>query len=440
MIEHLRLRGKTASGIAGEIESAIREGALETGATLPSVRALANELAISPMTVVSAYGILKNRGLLVAERGRGTRIAARPPLITPGPPPLPHGVRNLADGNPDPTLVPSLAEALPELDLTPRLYGERTNLPRLLDLAGRSFERDGVPAQSLAVTGGGFDAIERVLQAQLRNGDRIAVEDPGYPRVFDIISALGLLPIPVPIDERGLEPAALERALAAGAQALIITPRAQNPTGAALDEERAIELQTVLARYEDALVVEDDYVGAIAGLPAPTVAAGGRSRWAVVRSVSKSLGPDLRLAVVAGDPTTIARVEGRQLLGTGWVSHILQQLVAALLSSDTTTKALKTAEQTYRRRREALLEALADAGIAAHGRSGLNVWVPVAEESRTVSLLLARGWAVAAGERFRRQSPPAVRITTATLGPEEAEELARNLAETLGSQPFSHAA
>src|SRR5205807_3161292 len=154
-------------------------------------------------------------------------------------------------------------------------------------------------------------------------------------------------------------------------------------------------------------------------------------RWAVVRSTSKWLGPDLRLAVVAADPTTAARVEGRQRLGAGWVSHLLQHLVADLWSRRSTATLLARATRVYARRRVALLEALSGRGVEATGGSGLNIWVPVSEEQPVVAGLLARGWAVAAGERFRRRTPPAIRITVATLDTEGAEDLAAQVAAVL---------
>jgi len=108
-----------------------------------------------------------------------------------------------------------------------------------------------------------------------------------------------------------------------------VTPRGQNPTGAAVDADRGLVLSELFGRYPGVLVVEDDYAAAAAG--APYVSLHGASpRWAVIRSLSKMLGPDLRIAPVAGDALTISRVEGRQLLGAGWVSHLLQQTAAQL--------------------------------------------------------------------------------------------------------------
>ena len=186
------------------------------------------------------------------------------------------------------------------------------------------------------------------------------------------------------------------------------------------------------------LVVEDDYVAAVAG--APYLGLHGESpRWAVIRSLSKVLGPDLRVAPMAGDSLTISRVEGRQLLGPGWVSHLLQQTAAQLWASAATKKVLARAGRTYAERRAALVEALAGQGISAYGSSGLGVWVPLAEEAATVQLLLERGWAVSPGERFRFDAPPAIRITTTDLEPNEAGDLAASLAAALAGTTATYA-
>ncbi|MET0926499.1 MAG: aminotransferase class I/II-fold pyridoxal phosphate-dependent enzyme, partial [Solirubrobacterales bacterium] len=162
-------------------------------------------------------------------------------------------------------------------------------------------------------------------------------------------------------------------------------------------------------------------------------------RWAVIRSLSKVLGPDLRVAPMAGDALTISRIEGRQLLGPGWVSHLLQQTAAQLWSSASTEKLLVRAERTYAERRAALVEALAGYGIQAHGASGLGVWVPLAEEAATVQQLLERGWAVSPGERYRFDAPPGIRVTTTDLELDEAKELAAAFDATLRTTRSTYA-
>jgi DNA-binding transcriptional MocR family regulator len=238
---------------------------------------------------------------------------------------------------------------------------------------------------------------------------------------------MGLAPVAVAVDDAGMQPNALDRALRDGAAAVVCTPRAQNPTGAALDRARVTELNRVLRRHPEVLVVEDDHAGDVAGAVAHTLSSARRERWAVVRSVAKSLGPDLRVALVTADPTTVGRLRGRQGVGPGWVSHMLQRTVAGVWSAPGTDRLLASAAAAYADRRRALVDALAAEGITAHGRSGLNVWVPVRDESEAVGALLAAGIAVAPGTRFRLRSGPAIRITAAALDPATAASVAQVL-------------
>jgi DNA-binding transcriptional MocR family regulator len=350
---------------------------------------------------------------------------------------LPAGVRDVASGNPDPRLLPSLDTALVRVDPTPGLYGAAPTLPALAGLAAAEFAADGVEGD-VAITGGALDAIERALQTELRPGDRVVVEDPSWPRIADLVHALALTPEPVPVDRRGLDPDALGAALRRGARAVIATPRGQNPTGAAVDAERGRALRAVHAEHPAVVVVEDDYVARVGGAPyVPLHAPAGRRL--VVRSLSKVLGPDLRIAIAAGDPLTVSRIEGRQALGPGWVSRVLQQLAALLLADPATDALLARAERVYAERRDALVSALAARGIAAQGDSGIGVWIPFAEEAAAVRELLAQGWAVSPGERYRRRSAPGIRVTTAALEPTEAERLAEAMA-ALGSPSATYAA
>lgn len=406
--------GRSAGAIAASVEAAVAGGRLRAGDRLPSVRRLAGQLGVSPTTVAAAIAELRRRGVVVSRPRSGTRIADRPPL-RPGRPALdvPAGARDLTSGNPDPALLPTL----PALSPAQRLYGDEPVLPELAALAASAFAADGLPPARLCATNGALDAIERVLAARLAPGDAVAVEDPGWPGVLDVARMLGLRLVPVAVDGRGMRPEPLAAAVSAGARAVVHTPRGHNPTGAALDAERAAELRAVLD--DRILVVEDDHLGPVAGTPYHTLA-GGRGPWAAVRSVSKWLGPDLRLALLTGDDATLARVEGRQSLGPGWVSGLVQRLAAALWSDPATMAAVARAAALYAERREALAARV----DAAPAPSGMNLWIPVPDEDAAVRALLAEGWAVAAGRPYRLAAGPAVRITTAALDPADAPRLA----------------
>jgi DNA-binding transcriptional MocR family regulator len=375
---------------------------------------------------------------VIGEGRRGTRVRAGTGTPYLSVTPVPEGVRNLALGNPDPEFVPSLAPGLRAVDPNPSLYGVRANLPDLVEVIRTQLHDDGIARDRVAVVSGALDGIERVLVASCRPGDRIIVEDPCFPRVLDLARALGLQLVPVTVDEHGVQPDSLERALKASVRAALFTPRAQNPTGGHIDNGRARELRRVLDRYPQLMVIEDDYAGPVAGAPIETLTA-KRARWAHVRSFSKVLGPDLRVAFVVGDETTLARVEARQRLGTGWVSTVLQSIALELLTDRAVAQLLARAEQAYAARRQAMLRALGVHGIEAFGRSGLNLWVPVREEMSVVRALLDAGWAVSAGERFRIDSPPGIRITISTLKEGEAEAVASCITESMQTLVWTQA-
>jgi DNA-binding transcriptional MocR family regulator len=328
-------------------------------------------------------------------------------------------------------LLPDLHGALARLELPVRLYGQSAAVPELTALAREQLQADGIPGESLCVVSGALDGIERVLEAHLRPGDRVAVENPGYAALFDLLRARGLVLDAVAVDESGMRPADLQAALARGASAAIITPRGQNPTGATLDAGRARELRAVLAKTPRTLVIEDDHLGQVAGSELHSTVT-GRDRWAATRSVAKALGPDLRLAVLVGDAHTLARVQGRQQCGPGWVSHILQSLVLALWTDPAVQALVRRASATYAERRERLVQCLDDRGVPASGACGLNVWVPLDDETGVVGALLQRGWVVAPGTPYRLPgSSPAIRVTIATLSEQEAERLAADLADVI---------
>ncbi|MDJ1135689.1 aminotransferase class I/II-fold pyridoxal phosphate-dependent enzyme [Streptomyces iconiensis] len=439
MLGEYRIEGRRAAEIAASVERGVGSGELPPGQVLPPLRELATELGVNPNTVAAAYRNLRERGVIETAGRRGSRVRARPASTSREALRVeaPEGVTDISTGNPDRALLPSLRDAFAAAAASahthPVLYGAPAADPDFAALARSALDADGVPPGPVAVTSGSLDAIERVLGAHLRPGDTVAVEDPGWGSLLDLVPALGLRPLPVAVDEEGPLPGELERALAQGARAAIVTDRAQNPTGAAVTEPRARELRAVLAARPGTLLVEDDHGHGIVGLALHPLA-GATRHWALVRSTAKAYGPDLRLAVLTGDHLTVDRVRGRQRLGPGWVSHLLQRAVFHLWR-DGSFDPVEVA-RSYDRRREALLEGLAARGITAYGRSGMNVWVPVSDETGAVARLLQAGWAAAPGARFRLASPPGLRLTVSELVTGDMERLADALAAAV--RPDEH--
>ncbi|MFD5271443.1 aminotransferase class I/II-fold pyridoxal phosphate-dependent enzyme [Streptomyces sp. NPDC058335] len=434
MLGEYRITGRRAADISASVEQAVGAGELAPGQPLPPMRELAERLGVNPNTVAAAYRTLRERGVIETDGRRGSRVRSRP--ATTGREfirvEVPEGVRDASAGNPDtallPPLGPAFAWAAAQGDREPVLYGHEPVEPELARTARADLDADGVPAGPVAVTTGALDAIERVLAAHLKPGDTVALEDPGWGSLLDLVPALGLRTVPVGVDDDGPLPEDVDRALEDGARALIVTDRAQNPTGAAVGAARARALRAVLRRHPGTLLIEDDHGHRIVDLPLHPLA-GVTRHWAFVRSVAKAYGPDLRLAVLTGDEVTLDRVHGRQRLGPGWVSRITQRAVVRLWADGAVDSA--AVARAYRTRRDALIAALAERGVEARGRSGMNVWIPVPDETGAVARLLHAGWAVAPGARFRIGAPPGIRITVSTLAEGEVGALADAVASAV---------
>ncbi|GAA4948493.1 aminotransferase class I/II-fold pyridoxal phosphate-dependent enzyme [Actinoplanes utahensis] len=435
MAEQYQVSGESAAEISASIEAGVVRGDWVSGAALPPVRVLAGALHVSPATVAKAYQELRQRGVIETEGRRGTRVRSRPAVAGPRSglrTPVPAGLRDLSTGEPDQRLLPSLGPALTAVAARigpAQGYASAVTMPELADAARPRLLGEGVPVDGadIVVTAGALDSIERVLGAHLRPGDTVAIEDPGWAALIDLLAALGLRAAPVAVDEEGPDPEALAAALRSGARAVVVTVRAQNPTGAAVSAERADRLRSLLSGHPGVVVIEDDHAAELADRP-PYCIGPVTGSWAFIRSASKPFGPDLRIAVLAGDETTVARVAGRMRIGTGWVSTVLQRMLLWLWQDPGVTELVARAAETYGTTRSRLRAALRAKGVEAHGDTGINVWVPVPDETRVVTGLRDRGYAVAPGAFFRLESPPGIRITISTLGHGEIDDLAGAIA------------
>ncbi len=420
-----------ADQLVAEIEQQIRTGQLAPGDRLPPVREFAADRGLAPNTAAAVYKALATRGLVQGEGRRGTFVASKPAVRVHIDEPIPDDLVNVANGNPDPALLPDLSAALTQVPAEPLLYGREQIVPALADLFRADFEADEIDATELAVVAGALDGIERVLAAHLRPGDSVGIEDPGYSSVTELVTAMGYRPVPLRVDAQGPDPAALDAAIAAGISAVVITPRAQNPIGATIDADRAAVLRGIFTTHPHVLVIEDDHAGPVSGTPHHSTIPSGAPNWSVVRSVAKSLGPDLRVSALVGDATTVGRVRGRQSVGTGWVSHILQHAVVAMLRAPGHRKLVDHAAATYAARRSAFVDRLKVGGVDVESSSGLNVWIPVTDEAAVVAGMERRGFAIRPGVRYRLDAPPGVRVTIAATDASVLEDVADALVDIL---------
>ena len=467
--ERYKLAGAGASEIASGVQTAITAGLVSPGEALPPVRELAERLGVNPNTVAAAYRALRDRGT-VETRGRaGTRVRERPGTSARQRSyALPDGVRDLTSGEPDPALLPQLAppqridvshyryvgstESVLEEQLRLRLarhFGAEPDLPGAkadepheagkadkADVADLADEASTAAAELIAQSKlvpvfGALDGIDRLLATHTRPGDKVAVEDPCWGNLLDLLASRGLSLQPMRVDDEGPDPVDLRAALAAGASVVIVTTRAQNPYGAVVSPRRASMLRSVLAAHPEVLTIDDDH-GADLTHGVPRVLCGATRQWAYLYSASKAYGPDLRIAAMVGDADSTDRVMGQLQHTSRRVPGVMQELWAAALADERHDAVVARAAEAYAESRVALISELACRGIEAHGETGLNIWIPVPDEAAAATGLLARGWAVAPGSWFRVRSGPGVRVTIAGLRPEETARLADAVAGALG--------
>jgi DNA-binding transcriptional MocR family regulator len=422
-----RVNDPSARGIAGTMTDLIRGGELAPGLALPTVRALAARLGVSPGTVADAWAVLRRHRMITTLGRRGSVVS--------GPPAVSHPVRyervgdlgdhltqDLAIAAPDPALLPPLEAALAAGARTPRLhdYSRTAVTPALLDAVRDSWP---FPPDAWLAVGGGFEGVHLLCQALLVPGDRVAVEEPTAPRLLDILDAQEVRTVPVACDTEGPVPAALERALADRPALFLYQPRAQTPRGWSLTDQRAAALAAALEASPNTVALEDDGIGPLARHPARSIGTHLPERTVVVRSYSKAYGPDLRLAVVGGPREVVERVRVLRTYGTGWTSRILQDTLAHLLDDPSTGERVAEAAHRYTLRRTGLAERLAARGVVTDNRDGLQLWVPVADETSALVTLAARGTTVSPGSRFCiTPQPPHVRVATGRL-PEDGAAL-----------------
>jgi GntR family transcriptional regulator / MocR family aminotransferase len=381
------------SQLEAGLREAIRAGRLRPDARLPSSRGLATELGVSRRLVVEVYEQLAAEGYVLSRRGSGTRVAPRADAalgagggdsVLPPPVPVPVDGIDLFPGAPDLSLFPrrawgrSLRRALAALPDSRLGYGEFAGTTELRVALAEHLGRVRAAAagpERIVVTAGYQQALRVFCQlVRNRGGNRIAVEDPGYPVAAWTIESERLQVVPVPIDDDGIDVAALA---AAAPDAVVVTPAHELPLGAVLAPSRRRQL-VAWAREHGALVLEDDYdaelrydrgpAGTLQGLAPDVVVLAG--------TVSKTLAPALRLGWLLLPTELVAPAIAARSIADGGGPRIDEWALADLVASGAFDRHVRAARQRYRGKRATLLEALAAALPGARVRgiaAGLHV-------------------------------------------------------------------
>jgi DNA-binding transcriptional MocR family regulator len=424
------VQDRSPKGIAAAVHRLIRAGKLHTGDRLPTVRELAKELGVSPATVSEAWQALAAVGAIRARGRAGTFVQdtiepTRPTrYLGIGGAPLADGI-NLSTGTPDPALLPPLREALERVLERSRSwttsYLDDPVLPELDALLRASWP---FSPERLTVVDGALDGLSRVVDEVVRLGDRVAMENPGFPPLIDLLERSGAEILPVELDHEGITPASLEAVLASEPVVLFVQPRAQNPTGVSMSAARSAALAGILLRHRT-LIVEDDHSGDIATGHDVSLGRHLPERTVHIRSYSKSHGPDLRIAAVGGSADVIDPLVSRRMLGPGWTSRLLQAVLVELLTDPAAIAAVTRARSTYAMRSLAVREGLAGEGVTSTTGDGINAWVEVVDERAALIALAAMGVRVSPGAPFMVGGSPSyhIRVTTGVLDEHDSEQL-----------------
>lgn len=383
------------------LREAVRAGRLRAGARLPSSRGLAGQLGISRGVVTGAYEQLVAEGYLETRQGAPVRVAssvrAQPPR-SPTPALLQRHAYDFSPGLPDLAGFPrerwlrSLRRAWREAPLDAVGYGDPHGAPELrgalADYLGRVRGAAPDPEHVIVCTGfrQGFSLTCRWLRA---NGiDRIALEDPGWHAQRLIAEEAGLAVAPIRVDEEGIDVAELR---SSGADAVVVTPAHQFPTGAVLSARRRAALIDWVERG-DRLIVEDDYDGELCGERVGALQGLAPDRVLYIGSASKRLAPGMRLGWML-PPSWLSwgLIAAKAIEDAG--SEIAGQLALAdFIGRGELERHLRRMRLRYAARRETLLAALArelPEWRASPSGGGLHVTIALPAEIDEPTLLTA---------------------------------------------------
>ena len=361
-------RGRMRQSLRESLRTAIQQGRLGAGTVLPSSRRLAADLGVSRGVVADAYELLTAEGYLAVKARSAPVVAAV--LATPPPIPDPHVPAWRYDFTaitPDVRLFPrrawgrAVGKALLDTPDTALDYGDhrgRIELRVALSAYLARVRGVRVDPSRIVITQGFTQALNLLCRHLVSHGaTTIAMESPTHPDLSAAVRQSGLRVVGCPVDADGLRTGELE---ALGADAVVVAPAHQFPTGAVMTPGRRAALLN-WATEHGRLVIEDDYdaefrydrtpVGAVQGL--------NPSRVAHIGTASKTLAPGIRLGWMSLPANLVDEIRIRKGLTDSGSPAIDQIAFAHMLTSGDYDRHIGRARHAYRRRRDRLVQTLA---------------------------------------------------------------------------------
>jgi GntR family transcriptional regulator/MocR family aminotransferase len=351
--------------IETQLRSTIREGTLRAGTRLPSTRDLARQLGVSRRIVVDAYSQLSAEGYVTLRQGARPHVAENAAATGAQIARAPAARYDFRPSVPDVSTFPraawlrSIKAALAAMTDADLAYGDAGGIDALRTALAEYLGRvRGVAAEParVMITSGYTQGLGIVCRALAASGStRMALEDPGDPEAAAIARRAGLQVAAVPVDEHGIQ---VERL--AGADAVVLTPAHHHPTGVVLSPPRREALHAWL-RDRDAIAIEDDYDAEYRYDRAALPALQGRDPERIVYAgtASKVLAPALRIGWLVVPPRLLGAAAHEKLLADRGTARIEQLAFAHFLTTGELDRHLRRMRTVYRRRRDALVAALA---------------------------------------------------------------------------------
>jgi DNA-binding transcriptional MocR family regulator len=425
--------------LAAAIESAIAAGQLQPGDALPTHRDLAQAMGVTVGTVTRGYAEAARRGLVHGEQGRGTFVT-KPEEGFADLRGDSGGVVDLGLAAAHHNLGPDLARTLAKLahspDL-PRLLGrhEARGLPQHRRAGAAWAKRHGFAADpdTVLVTAGVQHALTVLLGGLFGPGDRIAVECLTYPMIRPLAKRLRLHLAPIPLDESGLDPAALDAACRREpVRGLYLMPTCQNPTTARMPEYRRHELAAVCRKHGVRIIEDDVYALAVdSGLPPLSALAPELGYF--LAATSKVLCDGLRVAFLCAPKEDVRALESA-IEWTAWkAAGLMAEVASQWITDGTAERAIAANRAEARARNEICANVLGKENYRGQD-TGYYAWLPLPRGWRAVEFAAeaaSRGVIVAHMEHFavgQTQTGQGVRLSL--LGSTPREALRRGL-ETL---------